>query len=93
MTNIGFAPGASHTHGGSTNAQHPMQDLPVQPLTGPIVHPERVVEDLGADRWIDLHIYRTRRSLRGRVLRSGIQQLQRAGMRHPILTRLNDGQG
>jgi hypothetical protein len=90
VSNIGFATGASHTH---ALGAHPMRELATAPMAFPLQHPPGIAADLDADRWIDLQVYRTRRSLRGRALRRAITALQSAGIRHPALTRLNDGQG
>ena len=90
VSNIGFATGASHTH---AIGAHPMRDLPTSPIDLPLRHPSTMRADNAADRWIDLQVYRTRRSLRGRLLRAGISALQSLGIRHPRLTQLNDGRG
>lgn len=66
VTNIGFDAAATHTraeHSGLTR-------LSVGALPVPLTTPESDESDARVDRWIDRHVYRTRRSLRGRVYRA-----------------------
>ena len=66
VTNIGFDSAATHTrmeHTGLTR-------LPVGDLSLPLVAPASDEPDVRVDRWIDHNVYRTRRSLRGRVYRA-----------------------
>lgn len=90
VTNIGFAADASHTQ---VTGAHPMRELAAEPLAFPLRHPGDIATDDVADRWIDLNVYRTRRTLRGRILRAVIGAAQAAGIRHRYLTALNDGKG
>lgn len=66
VSNIGFDDAATHTrvdHSGLTR-------LPVAALPAPLAAPESDAPDERVDRWIDRHVYRTRRSLRGRLYRA-----------------------
>ena len=66
VTNIGFDSSATHTrveHAGLTR-------LSVGSMLLPLVAPESDQPDARVDRWIDHNVYRSRRSLRGKVYRA-----------------------
>jgi hypothetical protein len=56
VTNIGFGKGASNTH-----SQPPwLRKLRNDPLLFPLQHPLHTVPDRPAQRWTDLHVFRTK---------------------------------
>ena len=72
VTNIGFDAAATHTradHSGLTR-------LSVGALPVPLTAPDSEEPDARVDRWIDRHVYRTRRSLRGRVYRAVVRRAE-----------------
>ena len=66
VTNIGFDSAATHTQA----ARPGLTALPTGELTEPFVRPECDRPDERVDRWIDRNVYRTRRSLKGRIYRA-----------------------
>jgi hypothetical protein len=62
VTNIGFAPGSTHTSGDS-----PFANLPPEPMEFPLVHPEHFTADAAADACTGRTMFRDRR--RSRVAR------------------------
>lgn len=65
VTNIGFGFDATHT----TEANARLERLAIGPLEWPLTAPASLEPVDAVDRWIDRHVYATRRSLRGRVYR------------------------
>ena len=66
VTNIGFDAAATHTRAASRG----LTELPVYRLPMPLVTPISTQSDERVDRWIDRNVYRTRRSLKGRLYRA-----------------------
>lgn len=53
VTNIGFGENATHTKCGNGISE----DLPLQKMEFPLIHPNYMVRDVVADRWTDSHVY------------------------------------
>ena len=70
VTNIGFGSSATHTHAESSG----LRALPMGELPLPLVGPESDASIERVDRWIDRHVYRTRRTLRGRIYRAVLRR-------------------
>ena len=66
VTNIGFDEAGTHTHA----ARQGLTELPVGQLPMPLVVPTSTQSDRRVDTWIDRNVYRTRRSLKGRMYRA-----------------------
>lgn len=74
VSNIGFTDHASHTRRDERGlGGRPTADMP--PV---ITHPEILMPNPEIDRWIDRSIYRTRRTIRGRMLRAVQRNLRRS---------------
>ena len=63
VSNIGFDEAATHTR----VSKHRLAELPISRLPMPLVAPMTTRPDKRVDRWIDRNVYRTRRSLGGRL--------------------------
>jgi len=74
VKNSGFGEGATHApDDGGWIAQ-----LPLEKMEFPLVHPENILRDKVADRWMDLHVFRTRAFMYRQTLRRipGVVQLK-----------------
>ena len=66
VTNIGFDEAATHTR----IHQPGLTRLPIGTWGIPVVPPDSEEPDSRVDRWIDRNVYRTRRTMKGRVYRA-----------------------
>lgn len=72
VTNIGFDQAATHTRGEHSG----LARLPVGELPLPLAAPQLDEPCQRVDRWIGRHIYRTRRSFKGRVYRAVFRRVE-----------------
>lgn len=76
VTNIGLGEFASHT----VDRTPISLPRPTEAIQFPLTHPPALTSDPSLDRWIDRNVYRTRRSLRGRIARTVGRVAHRAGI-------------
>jgi len=72
VTNIGFDSAATHTR----EARSGLTALASGALPRPLVSPESEKSDERVDHWIDRNVYRTRRSLKGRLYRAAVRRAE-----------------
>jgi hypothetical protein len=73
ISNIGFTDHASHTRRDDVG----LGARPTSAMPPVLTHPVDLTRNPNMDRWIDRNIYRTRRTIRGRVFRALMRNLQR----------------
>ena len=64
VKNIGFGEDSTHT----TDDGGWIAQLPLEKMEFPLVHPENILRDKVADRWTDLHVFRTRALMYRKIL-------------------------